>query len=80
MENSKDNNFYRKRLCISTLKQSLIMETIKVIIHGHVFSVRSREITGWNPEIRNESRIGISILSIESNSEIMVLIQKTNQK
>ncbi|KAI3740426.1 hypothetical protein L2E82_30855 [Cichorium intybus] len=45
-EDSNDNNLYRKRLCIKTLNQEIIMETFKVIVEGKVTVVRAREVIG----------------------------------
>ncbi|KAI3722133.1 hypothetical protein L2E82_33161 [Cichorium intybus] len=53
-EDSNDNNLYRKRLCIKTLNQQIIMESFKVIVQGKITVVRAREVIGWNPEYINE--------------------------
>lgn len=45
-----DNNLCRKRLCIKTTLDCLIMESFKVAICGKIFVARPREIMRWNPE------------------------------
>lgn len=49
MDNPNDNNLYSKRLCISTIENSVIMDSFKISIRGKVFMVRANEVTGWAP-------------------------------
>nr|GEV94629.1 RNA-directed DNA polymerase, eukaryota [Tanacetum cinerariifolium] len=44
---SSGTNMYSARLWINTFVDSLIYETFKINVRGHVLSVRSKEITGW---------------------------------
>lgn len=47
MENPKDYNFYRKRLCIRPSIKSLIMEDFKILLWGKDFMVCATDITSW---------------------------------
>ncbi|KAL4572230.1 hypothetical protein LXL04_019000 [Taraxacum kok-saghyz] len=50
VEETNGSNLSSVRLCIKTIVNSLIMESVKIVVQGQVFILRAKEVTGWIPE------------------------------
>ncbi|KAL4576528.1 hypothetical protein LXL04_012623 [Taraxacum kok-saghyz] len=50
VEESNGSNLSSVRLCIKTIINSLIKESVKIVVQGKVFILRAKEVTGWIPE------------------------------
>nr|GFD13503.1 RNA-directed DNA polymerase, eukaryota [Tanacetum cinerariifolium] len=48
-ENDIDNSFGRKRICIKTKHHVSILESFKIIVKGHVYMIRAKELFIWEP-------------------------------
>ncbi|GKD46421.1 RNA-directed DNA polymerase, eukaryota [Tanacetum coccineum] len=59
LEESKDDLFARKRLCIKTKQEDNILEKFKILIRGKAYTIRAKELFTWVPifqeDIRSES-------------------------
>nr|GEX62972.1 RNA-directed DNA polymerase, eukaryota [Tanacetum cinerariifolium] len=49
LEEGLDDCFGRKRICIKTKQEENILERFKIIVHGKIFVVRSKELFVWTP-------------------------------
>nr|GFB16348.1 RNA-directed DNA polymerase, eukaryota [Tanacetum cinerariifolium] len=49
LEESKDDCFARKRICIKTTQEDNILERFKIIIRRKIFVVRAKELFIWSP-------------------------------
>ncbi|GJU63300.1 RNA-directed DNA polymerase, eukaryota [Tanacetum coccineum] len=58
IEESKDELFARKRICIKTKQEDNILEKFKIIIKGRIFVIRAKELFMWSPtfKVDNESK------------------------
>nr|GEZ22719.1 nucleotide-binding alpha-beta plait domain-containing protein [Tanacetum cinerariifolium] len=57
-----DTNFHSKRLCILTKVYQNILESFKIIFHGKVYWMRSKEVPGWTLEfIEEEEEDDVSV-------------------
>ncbi|GJU17260.1 RNA-directed DNA polymerase, eukaryota [Tanacetum coccineum] len=54
LEESKEDLFARKRICIKTKQVDNILETFKIIIHGKVFMIRAKELFVWSPVFKED--------------------------
>ncbi|GJV99272.1 RNA-directed DNA polymerase, eukaryota [Tanacetum coccineum] len=49
IEESKDDLFARKRVCIKTNQEDNILEKFKIIVQGKIFVIRAKELFVWSP-------------------------------
>ncbi|GKB47603.1 RNA-directed DNA polymerase, eukaryota [Tanacetum coccineum] len=49
LEESSDDFFARKRICIKTKPEDNILEKFKIIIRGKIFVIRAKELFVWSP-------------------------------
>ncbi|GJT16101.1 RNA-directed DNA polymerase, eukaryota [Tanacetum coccineum] len=49
LEESKDDLFARKRICIKTKQEDNILEKFKIIVKGKNFVIRAKELFAWSP-------------------------------
>nr|GFA27440.1 RNA-directed DNA polymerase, eukaryota [Tanacetum cinerariifolium] len=49
LEESKDDLFARKRICIKTKQEDNIIEKFKIIAKGKNFVIRAKELFSWSP-------------------------------
>nr|GEU30023.1 RNA-directed DNA polymerase, eukaryota [Tanacetum cinerariifolium] len=58
IEESKDDLFARKRICIKTKQEDNIFEKFKIIVKGRIFVIRAKELFMWSPafKVDNESK------------------------
>nr|GEV74590.1 RNA-directed DNA polymerase, eukaryota [Tanacetum cinerariifolium] len=49
LEESRDDFFVRKRICIKTNQEDNILEKFKIIVKGKIFVVRAKELFVWSP-------------------------------
>ncbi|GKB76812.1 RNA-directed DNA polymerase, eukaryota, partial [Tanacetum coccineum] len=49
LEESSDDFFARKRICIKTKLEDNILEKFKIIIRGKIFVIRAKELFVWSP-------------------------------
>ncbi|GJS56350.1 hypothetical protein Tco_0629712 [Tanacetum coccineum] len=49
LEESSDDFFARKRICIKTKLEDNIVEKFKIIIRGKIFVIRAKELFVWSP-------------------------------
>nr|GEU40308.1 putative ribonuclease H-like domain-containing protein [Tanacetum cinerariifolium] len=49
LEESRDDFFARKRICIKTNHEDNILEKFKIIVKGKIFVVRAKELFVWSP-------------------------------
>ncbi|GKA44917.1 RNA-directed DNA polymerase, eukaryota [Tanacetum coccineum] len=68
IEESKDDLFARKRICIKTKQEDNILDKFKIIVKGRVFVVRAKELFMWSPSFKvdNESN---SVSDVESSKD-----------
>ncbi|PWA50327.1 hypothetical protein CTI12_AA474700 [Artemisia annua] len=48
LEESKDDLFARKRICIKTKQEDNILEKFKIIVKGKIFVIRAKELFAWS--------------------------------
>ncbi|PWA79876.1 hypothetical protein CTI12_AA199580 [Artemisia annua] len=53
VEDSTDDMFARKRLCIKTNLVHNILDSFKIIVKGKVFTVRAKELFVWSPSFKD---------------------------
>ncbi|GJZ35244.1 RNA-directed DNA polymerase, eukaryota [Tanacetum coccineum] len=53
VEDSTDDMFARKRLCIKTNLVHNILDSFKIIVKGKVFMVRAKELFVWSPSFKD---------------------------
>ncbi|GJU39294.1 RNA-directed DNA polymerase, eukaryota [Tanacetum coccineum] len=49
LEESKEDFFARKRICIKTKQEDNILEKIKITVKGKIFVIRAKELFVWSP-------------------------------
>ncbi|GKA20124.1 RNA-directed DNA polymerase, eukaryota [Tanacetum coccineum] len=49
LEESRDDFFARKRVCIKTNQEDNILEKFKIIVKGKIFVIRAKELFMWSP-------------------------------
>nr|GEX94678.1 RNA-directed DNA polymerase, eukaryota [Tanacetum cinerariifolium] len=49
IEESRDDFFTRKRVCIKTNQEDNILEKFKIILKGKIFVIRAKELFIWSP-------------------------------
>ncbi|GJY74775.1 RNA-directed DNA polymerase, eukaryota [Tanacetum coccineum] len=54
LEESKEDMFARKRICIKTKQVDNILETFKIIIHEKIFMIRAKELFVWSPVFKED--------------------------
>ncbi|GJQ89092.1 RNA-directed DNA polymerase, eukaryota [Tanacetum coccineum] len=52
LEESSDDSFARKRICIKTSQEDNILERFKIIARGKVFILRAKELFVWSPSFK----------------------------
>nr|GFA14548.1 RNA-directed DNA polymerase, eukaryota [Tanacetum cinerariifolium] len=52
-EESNDDMFARKRICIKTKQEDNILEKFKIIVRGKNFVIRAKELFAWLPNFKN---------------------------
>nr|GEW21481.1 RNA-directed DNA polymerase, eukaryota [Tanacetum cinerariifolium] len=52
LEESTDDSFARKRICIKTSHEDNILERFKIIARGKVFILRAKELFVWSPSFK----------------------------
>ncbi|GKC00771.1 RNA-directed DNA polymerase, eukaryota [Tanacetum coccineum] len=57
LEESVDDSFARKRICIKTKQEDNILEKFKVIVQRKVFVVRAKELFVWSPVFKNVKEV-----------------------
>ncbi|GJT74438.1 RNA-directed DNA polymerase, eukaryota [Tanacetum coccineum] len=57
LEESKDDLFARKRICIMTKQEDNILEKFKIIIRGKIFVVRAKELFVWSPVFKEDKEV-----------------------
>ncbi|GJU50836.1 hypothetical protein Tco_1220391 [Tanacetum coccineum] len=57
LEESKDDLFARKRICIMTKQEDNILEKFKIIIRGKIFVVRAKELFVWSPVFKEDKKV-----------------------
>nr|GEW55686.1 RNA-directed DNA polymerase, eukaryota [Tanacetum cinerariifolium] len=53
LEESTDDMFARKRICIKTKKEDNILEKFKIIVRGKIFIARAKELFSWSPNFKS---------------------------
>nr|GEX28844.1 RNA-directed DNA polymerase, eukaryota [Tanacetum cinerariifolium] len=53
LEESNDDMFARKRICIKTKQEDNILEKFKIIVRGKIFVIRAKELFAWSPNFKN---------------------------
>ncbi|GJU54665.1 RNA-directed DNA polymerase, eukaryota [Tanacetum coccineum] len=53
LEESNEDVFARKRICIKTKQEENILEKFKIIVQGKVFVVRAKELFVWSPVVKD---------------------------
>ncbi|GJR52135.1 RNA-directed DNA polymerase, eukaryota [Tanacetum coccineum] len=58
VEDQEEVCLHRKRICINTKINSIILQSFKIVCQGKVFYVRAKEISGWVPDFveKNEEK------------------------
>nr|GEW58875.1 RNA-directed DNA polymerase, eukaryota [Tanacetum cinerariifolium] len=57
LEESKDDLFARKRICIKTKLEDNILEKFKIIIRGKIFVIRAKELFAWSPVFKEVKEV-----------------------
>ncbi|PWA53447.1 hypothetical protein CTI12_AA444650 [Artemisia annua] len=55
VEESDEDNYHSKRLCIHTVGVSNVFESFKISYKGKVYWVRAKEVSGWIPNFEETS-------------------------
>ncbi|GJU67308.1 RNA-directed DNA polymerase, eukaryota [Tanacetum coccineum] len=55
LEESKDDCFARKRICIKTKQEDNILEKFKIIVRGKNFVLRAKELFVWSPMFKDST-------------------------
>ncbi|GJZ61623.1 RNA-directed DNA polymerase, eukaryota [Tanacetum coccineum] len=55
IDDLEESCFHSRRLCIFTKSRLNIYESFKIVFRGKMFWIRAKEVTGWIPEIMEES-------------------------
>nr|GEU86188.1 DIE2/ALG10 family [Tanacetum cinerariifolium] len=55
VENTDEENYHSKRLCIYTKGMTNVFESFKIIYNGKVYWVRAKEVSGWVPDFEESS-------------------------
>ncbi|GJS11635.1 RNA-directed DNA polymerase, eukaryota [Tanacetum coccineum] len=58
LEESSDDSFVRKRICIKTSQDDNILERFKIIARGKVFILRAKELFVWAPSFKAAKEAG----------------------
>nr|GEV36950.1 putative RNA-directed DNA polymerase, eukaryota, reverse transcriptase zinc-binding domain protein [Tanacetum cinerariifolium] len=58
LEESKDDYFAQKRICIKTKQEDNILEKFKVIVNRKVFVIRAKELFAWSPSFAEVPEMG----------------------
>ncbi|GKA93009.1 hypothetical protein Tco_0814995, partial [Tanacetum coccineum] len=58
LEESSDDSFARKRICIKTSQEDNILERFKIIARGKVFILRAKELFVWAPSFKAAKEAG----------------------
>nr|GEU58643.1 RNA-directed DNA polymerase, eukaryota [Tanacetum cinerariifolium] len=53
LEESNDDMFARKRICIKTKQEDNILEKFKIIVRGKFFVIRAKDLFAWSPNFKN---------------------------
>ncbi|GJR39917.1 RNA-directed DNA polymerase, eukaryota [Tanacetum coccineum] len=65
VEDSTDDMFARKRLCIKTNLVHNILDSFKIIVKGKVFMVRAKELFVWSPSFKDVPEVIHAVNDIE---------------
>nr|GEU46462.1 RNA-directed DNA polymerase, eukaryota [Tanacetum cinerariifolium] len=57
LEESKDDLFARKRICIMTKQVDNILEKFKIIVQGKIFVIRAKELFVWSPVFKEDKEV-----------------------
>nr|GEY39606.1 RNA-directed DNA polymerase, eukaryota [Tanacetum cinerariifolium] len=57
IEESKDDLFARKRICIKTKQEDNILENFKIIVKGKNFVIRAKELFAWSPVFKDVKEV-----------------------
>ncbi|GJV19274.1 RNA-directed DNA polymerase, eukaryota [Tanacetum coccineum] len=57
LEESKDDLFARKRICIKTKQENNILEKFKIIVKGKVFVIKAKELFMWSPTFKVDNDV-----------------------
>nr|GEZ07468.1 RNA-directed DNA polymerase, eukaryota [Tanacetum cinerariifolium] len=61
LEEGNDSTFARKRLCIKTNQEDIILDKLKIIIRGKVFIIRAKELFTWSPVFKEIKEVVINM-------------------
>nr|GEU55451.1 RNA-directed DNA polymerase, eukaryota [Tanacetum cinerariifolium] len=57
LEESKDDLFARKRICIMTKQEDNTLEKFKIIVQGKIFVIRAKELFIWSPVFKEDKEV-----------------------
>ncbi|GKB52428.1 RNA-directed DNA polymerase, eukaryota [Tanacetum coccineum] len=57
LEESKDDLFTHKRICIMTKQEDNILEKFKIIVQGKNFVIRAKELFVWSPVFKDDKEV-----------------------
>ncbi|GKF43548.1 hypothetical protein Tco_0130100, partial [Tanacetum coccineum] len=61
LEESSDDFFARKRICIKTKLEDNILEKFKIIIRGKIFVIRAKELFVWSPVFNEVKEVALEV-------------------
>nr|GEZ36690.1 RNA-directed DNA polymerase, eukaryota [Tanacetum cinerariifolium] len=72
LEESKDDMFARKHICVNAKQEDNILERFKIIARGKVFVIRAKELFMWSPIFKEptDSVYGSDNESVEGDQEV----------
>ncbi|GJT58235.1 RNA-directed DNA polymerase, eukaryota [Tanacetum coccineum] len=73
LEDSKEDCFARKRICIKTKQEDNILEKFKIIVRGKIFVLRAKELFVWSPTFKDNKDVEYcseddSVKGVEENN------------
>nr|GEW74671.1 hypothetical protein [Tanacetum cinerariifolium] len=70
LEETLDDCFARKRICIKTKQEDSILKGFKIIIRGKVYIVRAKELAVWTPSFNEVNNYCSDDESVKGSDEV----------